>query len=37
MCHRQLSRKLAQNSEYIQTHCKDRRNPLRFACRQCYI
>ena len=35
--HRQFFRKLAQNRDYIQTHCNDRRNPFRFACRQWYL
>ena len=35
--HRQFFRKLAQNRDYIQTHCNDRRNPFQFACRQWYI
>ena len=34
--HRHLFRKLAQNPEYIQTYCNDRRNPFRFACCQRY-
>ena len=34
--HRQFFRKLAQNPEYIQTCCNDRRNPFHFACRQWY-
>ena len=34
--HRQFFEKLAQNRDYIQTHCKDRRNPFHFACRQWY-
>ena len=34
--HRQFFRKLAQNREYIQTFCNDRRNPFHFACRQWY-
>ena len=34
--HRHFSRKLAQNPEYIQTFCNDRRIPLHFACRQWY-
>ena len=33
---RHFSRKMAQNPEYIQTFCNDRRNPLYFACRQWY-
>ena len=32
--HRQFFRKLAQNSEYIQTFSNDRRNTFHFACRQ---
>ena len=35
--HRQFFRTLAQNREYIQTFCNDRRNPFHFACRQCYL
>ena len=35
--HRHFFRKLAQNPEYIQTHCNDRRNPFRFACCQWYL
>ena len=34
--HRHFFRKLAQNCDYIQTHCNYRRNPLHFACRQWY-
>ena len=34
--HRHFFRKLAQNPEYIQTHCKDRKNPVQFACSQWY-
>ena len=37
MCHRKSLLKKLQNSEYIQTHCNDRRNPFHFACRQWYI
>ena len=37
MMHRHFFRKLSQNPEYIQTHCKDRRNPFHFACRQWYL
>ena len=35
--HRQFFIKLAQNREYIQTFCNDRRNPFHFACRQSYL
>ena len=28
--------KKLKNRDYIQTHCKDRRNPFHFACRQWY-
>ena len=34
--HRQFFIKSAQNHNYIRTHCIDRRNPFRFACRQWY-
>ena len=34
--HRQFFRKLAQNCDYIQTHCNDRRNLFHFACPQWY-
>ena len=34
--HRQFFKKLAQNRDYIQTHCNDRRNTFHFACRQWY-
>ena len=34
--HRQFFIKKSQNRDYIQTHCNDRRNPFRFACRQWY-
>ena len=34
--HRQFFIKLAQNRDYIQTHCNDRRNLFHFACRQWY-
>ena len=32
--HRQFFIKISQNRDYIQTFCKDRRNPVQFACRQ---
>ena len=34
MGHRLYFIKIAQNHNYIQTHCNDRRNPFHFACRQ---
>ena len=34
--HRQFFKKLAQNHDYIQTFCNDRRNTFHFACRQWY-
>ena len=34
MCQKRFFRKLAQNHEYIQLYCNDRRNPFHFACRQ---
>ena len=34
--YRQFFIKIAQNRDYIQTHCNDRRNPFHFACRQWY-
>ena len=34
MCHRRNLLKISQNRDYIQTHCNDRRNTFRFACRQ---
>ena len=34
--HRQFFRRLAQNRDYIQTHCNNRRNLFHFACRQWY-
>ena len=36
MCHRLFLRRIAQNREYIQTYCNDRRNLFHFACRQWY-
>ena len=36
MCHRLFPRRIAQNRDYIQTFCNDRRNPFHFACRQWY-
>ena len=30
--HRQFSKKLSQNRDYVQTHCNDRNNPFHFAC-----
>ena len=30
--HRHFFRKVAQNPEYIQTDCNDRKNPFHFAC-----
>ena len=36
MLHRQTFRKLSQNSDIIQLHCNDRRNPSHFACRKWY-
>ena len=36
MGHRLLFRRFAQNRDYIQTFCNDRRNPSDFACRQWY-
>ena len=35
--HRQFFKKLSQNPDYIQTHCKDRTNPFLFACRKWYL
>ena len=35
--HRHFFKKLSQNPEYIQTHCKDRINPSHFAFRQWYL
>ena len=35
--HHQFFRELAQNPEYIQTFCNDRRNPLHFACHQWFL
>ena len=35
--HRQFFIKISQNREYIQTFCKDKRNPFLFACRQWYL
>ena len=35
--HRHFFGKLAQNLEYIQTHCNGRRNPFLFACRRWYL
>ena len=32
--HRHFFGKLAQNRDYIQTHCNDKRNPFHFACRK---
>ena len=34
--HRQFFKKLAQNRDYIQTFCNNRRNIFHFACRQWY-
>ena len=36
LLHRQFFKKLAQNRDYIQTHCNDRGNTFHFACRQWY-
>ena len=36
MGHRLFFRRIAQNRDYIQTHCNDRRSPFQFACRQKY-
>ena len=36
MCQRQFFRRIAQNPDYIQTHCNDRGNSFHFACRQWY-
>ena len=35
--HRHFFKKLAQNRDYIQTHCNGRRNSFHFACRQWYL
>ena len=35
--HGHFFRKLAQNRDFIQTHCNDRRNPFLFACRRWYL
>ena len=35
--HRQIFKKLAQNPEYFQTHCKDRRNAFHFGIRNWYL
>ena len=35
--HRQFFKNLAQNRDYIQTHCNDRRNTFHFACRQWFV
>ena len=34
--HRQFFKILSRNRDYIQTFCKDRRNPFHFACLQWY-
>ena len=34
--HCQVFIKISHNRDYIQTHCKDRRNTFHFACRQWY-
>ena len=31
-----LKIKISHNRDYIQTYCRDRRNPFHFACRQWY-
>ena len=36
MFHRLFFRRIAQNKEYVQTFCNDRRNAFDFACRQWY-
>ena len=36
ICHRLFFRRIAQNREYIQTHCNDIRNPFHFTCHQWY-
>ena len=36
MGHRLFFIKFSQNSEYIQTHCNDRRDTFHIACRQWY-
>ena len=35
--HRQFFKNLAQNRDYIQTHCNDINNPFHFACRQWFL
>ena len=35
--HRQFFETLSQNPEYVQTHCNDRNNAFRFACRKWYL
>ena len=34
---RKLFEIIAQNPEYIQTHCNNRNNPFHFACRKWYL
>ena len=35
--HRQFSRKISQNPEYLQLHCNVRINPFHFACRRWHL
>ena len=37
MCHRQFSKVLTQNSDYVQTHCNNQNNLFHFACRNWYL
>ena len=37
MGQRLFFRRIAQNRDYIQTHCNDINNPFHFACRQLFL
>ena len=37
LLHRPFSIKISKNGDYIQTFCKDRRDPFHFVCRQWYL
>ena len=36
MCQRIFYKRIAENLDYIQTHCNNRRNSFHFACRQLF-
>ena len=35
--HKKLLKRLSHNPDYVQTHYKDRNNPIYFACRKWYL